>query len=132
MKNKKENLELLLESRKSTMRNDNIDTIKKDFLEIDIDNSGYIDIKELHKGLTRYGINLSLKKTKKLLKKYDDNPDGKIELGEFMQLKNDIDSKKFRKSKFRFKKSRHKKSKTQKRKNKNSKPKHKKTYRKLP
>ena len=37
-----------------------------------------------------------LKKTKKLLKKYDDNPDGKIELGEFMQLKNDIDSKKFR------------------------------------
>ena len=47
MKNKKDDLELLLESRKSILRDNNINTIKNDFLEIDIDNSGYIDIQRV-------------------------------------------------------------------------------------
>ena len=96
-------LESLLETRKSTIREENINNTKNEFFEIDIDRSGYIDIKELHKGLKKYGINVSIKNTKNLLKKYDDNPDGKIEMREFIQLKNDIDTKKFRKSKFRNK-----------------------------
>ena len=91
-------LQRLLETRKSTIREEDIDNTKKEFLELDIDNSGYIDIKELHKGLKRYGINLTLKNTHNLLKKYDDEPDGKIEMREFIQLKNDIDTKRFRKS----------------------------------
>jgi len=91
-------LQRLLETRKETIREENIYNTKKEFLELDIDNSGYIDIKELHKGLKQYGINLTLKNTQNLLKKYDDNPDGKIEMGEFIQLKNDIDTKRFRKS----------------------------------
>ena len=94
-------LESLLETRKSTIREENINNTKNEFFEIDIDRSGYIDIKELHKGLKKYGINVSIKNTKNLLKKYDDNPDGKIEMREFIQLKNDIDTKKFRKIKFR-------------------------------
>ena len=101
-------LELMLESRKATTRQESINSTKKDFLEIDIDNSGYIDIKELHKGLKKYGIKLSLKKTKDLLKKYDDNPDGKIEMGEFMQLKTDIDIGNLRKTKRKRKHNRNK------------------------
>jgi len=96
-------IELMLESRKATSRQESINSTKKDFLEIDIDNSGYIDIKELHKGLKKYGIKLSLKKTKDLLKKYDDNPDGKIEMSEFMKLKTDIDIGNFRKTKRKHK-----------------------------
>jgi len=101
-------IELMLKSRKVTTRQESINSTKKDFLEIDIDNSGYIDIKELHKGLKKYGIKLSLKKTKDLLKKYDDNPDGKIEMGEFMQLKTDIDIGNLRKTKRKRKHNRNK------------------------
>ena len=129
-------LELMLESRKATTRQESINSTKKDFLEIDIDNSGYIDIKELHKGLKKYGIKLSLKKTKDLLKKYDDNPDGKIEMGEFMQLKTDIDIGNFRKptshsnkTKRKHKRSKHKHKRT-KRKHKRSKHKHKRSNKK--
>ena len=105
------NLQKILETRKSTIRKENIDNTKKLFLKIDTDNSGYIDIKELHKGLKKSGINLTIKNTKKILKKYDDNPDGKIEMREFINFKNDMDTKKFSKKNLYYKKSKRKKKK---------------------
>ena len=84
------------ESRKFSNRDSYEDDIKDDFLNIDIDRNGYIDFKELKKGLQKLGINISLNKSRELIKLYDDNPDGKIELREFSQLKKDIDSRSLR------------------------------------
>ena len=88
--------DLRLPTRKESVRNTYADEIKKEFLNLDIDNNGYVDLKELQKGLKKYGINLSLSTTKKLIKSYDDNPDGQIELREFSQLKRDLDSRSLR------------------------------------
>ena len=82
---------LKIESRKEINRKYENDNLKREFLNIDTDNSGYIDIKELHKGLKQQGIQLTSKNIKKLVKIYDDNPDNQLELGEFVQLKRDLE-----------------------------------------
>lgn len=86
-----------LESLKKTSRKQEEEEIKKEFKTIDTDHSGYIDTKELKKGLKTYGINMSINATKKIFNRYDNYPDKKIELKEFVQLKRDIDNKDFRK-----------------------------------
>ena len=90
--------DLNIESIKTTSRNRAEKEIKNDFSLIDRDNSGYIDLDELQEGLKKYGIKLSVKNTKKVFKKYDDNPDNKIDIYEFVQLKRDIDTDDFRKN----------------------------------
>ena len=88
-----------LETLKKTSRKQDEEEIKTEFKTIDTDHSGYIDLKELNKGLKRYGIKMSIIDTEALINKYDNNPDKKIELKEFVQLKRDIDNKDFRKKK---------------------------------
>lgn len=85
--------------------------IKKDFKLIDSDNSGYIDLNELRKGLKKYGLVLSIKSTEKILKKYDDNPDNKIDIQEFVLLKRDIDTNDLRRTNDIKKTKRHRKNK---------------------
>ena len=46
-----------------------------------------------------------MKNTKKVFKKYDDNPDNKIDIYEFVQLKRDIDTDDFKKTQKRRQKS---------------------------
>jgi len=82
---------LKIESRKETSRKEYNDRLKSEFLNIDTDQSGYIDINELQKGLNQQGIRITSKNVKKLMKSYDDNPDNKLELGEFVQLKRDLE-----------------------------------------
>ena len=86
-----------LETLKKTSRKQDEEEIKNEFKTIDTDHSGYIDLKELNRGLKRYGIKMSIIDTEALINKYDNNPDKKIELKEFVQLKRDIDNKDFRK-----------------------------------
>ena len=97
--------DLNIESIKTTSRNRAEKEIKNDFSLIDRDNSGYIDLDELQEGLKKYGIKLSVKNTKKVFKKYDDNPDNKIDIYEFVQLKRDIDTDDFKKTQKRRQKS---------------------------
>tara|TARA_Y100000816_G_C25584231_1_gene314003 strand:+ start:63 stop:443 length:381 start_codon:yes stop_codon:yes gene_type:complete len=100
-----------LESLKIESRKKDEKQIKKDFKKIDSDNNGFIDLHELRNGLKKYGINMTIKETKKLISKYDNNPDQKIDLQEFIQLKKDIDEKDFRNTrKYRKRKSRKRKS----------------------
>ena len=73
--------------------------IREHFKVIDKDNSGYIELNELKDALKKYGLELTLKSVKKLMKKYDDNPDSRIDMQEFFQLKRDIDTNDFRKTK---------------------------------
>ena len=97
--------EFRLDSLKNTSREREERQIKKDFIKLDADRSGYIDLKELRQGLKRYGIKLSLNRTRQLMRRYDNDPDNQLEISEFVQLKRDIDAKSFRKSK-RYKKQR--------------------------
>jgi len=96
---KEDNLDLDVVSLKNISRDRAEKEIRADFHDIDADNSGYIDLEELQKGLKKYGIKLSVVSTERLMRKYDDNPDNKIDIKEFVQLKRDIDANSFRKTK---------------------------------
>ena len=96
---KQANLDLEVVSLKNISRDRAEKEIRADFHDIDADNSGYIDLNELQKGLKKYGIKLSVVSTERLMRKYDDNPDNKIDIREFVQLKRDIDANSFRKTK---------------------------------
>ena len=89
-KNNKFN-DLKILSLKDTHRHMQDKEYRYDFKNIDKDNSGDIDLKELQMGLKKYGLKVNIKTTKKILKKYDDKPDNKIDINEFVQLKRDID-----------------------------------------
>ena len=97
--NNKMDREFHLESLKNISRQREEHEIKKDFKRLDRDRSGFIDLNELREGLKRYGIKLSSRQTRHLMRRYDDDPDNKLEMREFVQLKRDINAKSFRKSK---------------------------------
>lgn len=86
------------ESRKETSRRETNREIKKKFLKIDTDNSGFIDLGELRRELNRQGYNIDKMTAQKIIKSYDDNPDNKLEFGEYFQLQNDMDNRKMRKN----------------------------------
>lgn len=86
------------ESRKETSRRETNREIKKNFLKIDTDNSGFIDLGELRRELNRQGYNIDKMTAQKIIKSYDDNPDNKLEFGEYFQLQNDMDNRKMRKN----------------------------------
>ena len=87
-----------LHSRKEVHRQQTNEEIKKKFLKIDTDNSGFIDLGELRKELNRQGYKINKRTTRKIIKTYDDNPDNKLEFGEYFQLQNDMDNRKMRKN----------------------------------
>ena len=90
--------DLHVDSLKDTSRERAEKDIRHEFKKIDADRSGYIDIQELQEGLKKYGIKLSKRQTQKLMQQYDDDPDNKIELREFIQLKRDIEADNFRRN----------------------------------
>ena len=90
-----------LHSRKEVHRQQTNEEIKKKFLKIDTDNSGFIDLGELRKELNRQGYKINKRTTRKIIKTYDDNPDNKLEFGEYFQLQNDMDNRKMRKNIYR-------------------------------
>ena len=89
------------QSRKEIHRQQTNEEIKKKFLKIDTDNSGFIDLGELRKELNRQGYKINKRTTRKIIKTYDDNPDNKLEFGEYFQLQNDMDNRKMRKNIYR-------------------------------
>ena len=106
----RDNLEIA--SLKKMSRKKDEKEIKEQFKIIDKDNSGYIELNELNDALKKYGLKLTLENVKKLMKKYDDNPDSRIDMQEFYQLKRDIDANNFRKTKKSIKNKKVKKRKT--------------------
>ena len=90
-----------LHSKKEVHRQKTNEEIKKKFLKIDTDNSGFIDLGELRKELNRQGYKINKRTTRKIIKTYDDNPDNKLEFGEYFQLQNDMDNRKMRKNIYR-------------------------------
>jgi hypothetical protein len=61
------------------------------FDRFDADHSGFIDRAELHEALHHYGIDLSGPGTAAVLARYDDTPDGQMDLSEFAELVRDLD-----------------------------------------
>ena len=57
--------------------------IDKLFKELDEDNSGYIDLAELHRGFQTIGLNLSTSEVKRAFALIDTSGDNKIQLEEF-------------------------------------------------
>lgn len=67
-------------------------SIKDTFTNYDKDGSGELDSQELRHAMRHYGLDLSGSKVRQALKRYDDNPDGKLDLAEFEKLIQDIDA----------------------------------------
>ena len=60
--------------------------------------SGYLDGKELRGALTRYGINLSTASAAEMVRRYDANPDGKLDLPRVQELIRDLEAQGYRDS----------------------------------
>ena len=54
--------------------------------------SGGLDAGQLLKALRHYGLDLSKAQVTAILRNYDDNPDGELDLGEFARLVKDIET----------------------------------------
>ena len=61
------------------------------FDRFDTDHSGFIERAELHAALRHYGLDLSAPGTALVLARYDDTPDGRMDLAEFAELARDLE-----------------------------------------
>jgi Ca2+-binding EF-hand superfamily protein len=64
--------------------------VKKTFSRFDVNHNGYLEIQELRKALEHYGLNLSTAEAGRMLRVYEDKPDGKMDLSEFAQAVRDL------------------------------------------
>ena len=64
--------------------------LRRAFEYFDRDGSGFLDFRELRNALTLFGLDLHAEHAKQLLIAYDDRPDGKLDLTEFIKLVSDI------------------------------------------
>ena len=62
------------------------------FDKFDVDHSGCIDRRELRSALTAYGLELSSEGVAQTLRRYDDRPDGALDLAEFGELVSDLEA----------------------------------------
>ena len=69
-----------------------IRSIRTSFDYFDRNGSGYLDYRELRNALGHYGIDLSSEEARRLVLRYDDRPDGKLDIGEFAQLISDLEA----------------------------------------
>ena len=65
--------------------------VRSAFQYFDRNGSGYLDYRELRNALEHYGIDTNTAGARKVLRRYDDRPDGKLDVGEFGALVNDLD-----------------------------------------
>ena len=61
------------------------------FNYFDANGSGFLDYRELRNALHHYGIDVDAKQAAEMVMRYDDQPDGKMELGEFAELVRDVE-----------------------------------------
>ena len=62
------------------------------FKHFDANQSGYLDYNELRAALAHYGIHASVLESASIVRRYDDRPDGKLELTEFSELVRDLET----------------------------------------
>ena len=62
------------------------------FAHFDANRSGFLDYSELRAALRHYGLNTSTPEAASLVRRYDDRPDGKLEVSEFVELVRDIEA----------------------------------------
>ena len=61
------------------------------FAYFDGNRSGYLDYRELRNALRYYGIDVSTHGAASVLRRYDDHPDGRLEVAEFAELIRDVE-----------------------------------------
>jgi len=61
------------------------------FEHFDRNGSGYLDYRELRDALEHYGIDTDTEGARRVVERYDDRPDGKLDIGEFGELVRDIE-----------------------------------------
>ena len=88
---KLEQLEQELMERENDAEHGMVQHIKNTFAAFDADKSGELDVKELRKALRFYGVDLAAPRVNEIIAKYDDQPDGKVQLVEFAALVADIE-----------------------------------------
>lgn len=66
------------------------DPLRDAFREFDADGDGFLDYRELRAALGAMGLDVSDADSKAMLKAYDDNPDGKMDMKEFAKLIGDL------------------------------------------
>ena len=65
--------------------------ISASFAYHDRNHSGFLDYRELRAALRHYGLDLSTAEAMRLVARYDDQPDGKLEYAEFAELIRDLE-----------------------------------------
>jgi len=66
--------------------------VRSTFAHFDANGSGYLDYRELQNALRHYGVDLSTEGARAMVVRYDDRPDGKLDVGEFAELVRDIEA----------------------------------------
>ena len=66
------------------------DAVAAAFYYHDDNYSGFLDYRELSNALQTMGINVHMGTSIEILRRYDDTPDGKLDLAEFRQLCSDL------------------------------------------
>ena len=66
--------------------------VVKAFRHFDRNGTGYLDFRELKQALKYMGLNLSSASAKEIVMRYDDRPDGKLDIREFAELVADLES----------------------------------------
>ena len=61
------------------------------FQKFDTNRSGFLDYGELRNALRHYGLEANTQQASELVRRYDDHPDGKLELKEFAELVRDVE-----------------------------------------
>ena len=69
---------------------DEASKVKLTFSRFDVNDSGYLEIQELRKALEHHGLDLSTAEGGRILRSYDEKPDGKLDLSEFAQVIHDL------------------------------------------
>ena len=66
------------------------DTVASAFAHYDTNGSGFLDYKELRSALRHMGVDTNVQGAAQLMVAYDDRPDGKMDIGEFRKLVDDL------------------------------------------
>ena len=67
--------------------------VRAAFERFDTNRSGYLDYSELRNALRHYGLDVSEQGAADYLRRYDERPDGKLDLAEFAKLVRDLENR---------------------------------------
>ena len=66
--------------------------VRAAFEKFDTNRSGYLDYRELRNALRHHGMDVSEESATAVLRRYDERPDGRLDVGEFAKVVQDIES----------------------------------------